>query len=149
MRCIKFNDFDKLKELLSKVELFNEFSRYDLPKVAELCDNVQFFEPEEVIIEKGAVDESFYILLAGTAKVSKTRNSESLFTLEPGCLFGEISFLSHTARTQYVVANDNVFALNINRKMLENLEPEIRERIKDFLIQKLVNRIQQIEAASQ
>ena len=34
MQQIRFNDLDKLKEMLSKVELFKEFSRYDLPKVA-------------------------------------------------------------------------------------------------------------------
>ena len=149
MRCIKFDDIDKLKELLSKVELFNEFSRYDIPKIAGLCDNIHFFDPDEVIIEKGKIDESFFILLAGTARVSKTLNGESVFTLEPGCIFGEISFLSRTERTSYVTANENVFALNISSKMMQALEPDIRERIKDYLIIKLVNRIQQIESAVQ
>lgn len=147
MRCIKFDDFDKLKELLTKVELFNEFSRYDIPKIAGLCDNIQFFDPEEVIIEKGKIDESFFILLAGTARVTQTMMGESVFTLEPGCIFGEISFLSHSERTSYVIANENVFALNISRKMMQTLEPDIRERVKDYLILKLVHRIKQIESS--
>ncbi|MCM8525762.1 MAG: cyclic nucleotide-binding domain-containing protein [Lentisphaeraceae bacterium] len=148
MQQIRFKDFDKLKEMLSKVELFSEFSRYDLPKVAELCDNVQFFNQDEPIINKGVVDDSFFILLSGTARVCKSLDSESLFTLEPGCIFGEISFLSNTERTKYIIANENVFALQITSKMLQSLEPEMRDRIKDYLIQKLVGRIIALESDS-
>ena len=148
MQQIRFNDFDKLKELLSKVELFNEFSRYDLPKIAELCDNIQFYEEGERIINKGDSDESFYILLSGTARVCKEAQGESLFTLEPGFIFGEISFLSKTERTKYVIANERSFALNISRRQMQSLKPDMRDRIKDFLIQKLVQRIISIEAAS-
>jgi len=148
MYQIRFNDFDKLKELLSKVELFNEFSRYDLPKIAELCDNIQFYEAEERIINKGDIDDSFFILLSGSARVCKDMNGESVFTLEPGFIFGEISFLSQTERTKYIIANERSFALNITRKNLQSLEPDIRDRIKDYLIQKLVKRIVRIEAES-
>lgn len=148
MQQIRFNDLDKLKEMLSKVELFKDFSRYELPKVAELCDNVIFYSVNEPIINKGELDESFFILLSGNARVSESLTSDSLFTLEPGCIFGEISFLSKTERTKYIIANENVFALKISSRMMQSLEPEIRERIKDFLIQKLVGRIIQLESGS-
>ena len=148
MHQIRFNDLDKLKELLSKVELFNEFSRYDLPKVAELCDNVQFYEEHERIINKGDSDESFFILLSGSARVCKDLEGDSVFTLEPGFIFGEISFLSNTERTKYVIANERSFALNITRQKLQSLEPDMRDRIKDFLIQKLVKRIVSMESGS-
>ncbi len=148
MQQIRYNDFDKLKELLSKVELFNEFSRYDLPKIAELCDNIQFYDEEEIIIFKGEKDDSFFILLSGSARVCKELAGETFFTVEPGFIFGEISFLTNTERTKNVIANEQLFALNISRKKLESVEPVIRERIKDFLIQKLVQRIISIESAS-
>ena len=146
MQSVRFNDLDKLKDLLSKVELFEDFSRYDIPKIAELCQNVQFYGAEEIIIEKGKKDDSFFILLTGSARVCKSPSSESLFTIEPGFIFGEISFLSNTERTKYVVANDQAFALEISRTMLDTLEHEMRDRIKDFLINKLVKRVLQIES---
>lgn len=148
MQQVRFDDSDKLKEMLSKVELFEDFSRYDLPKVAELCNNVLFFSVDEPIIEKGEMDDSFFVLLTGTARVCETLTSESLFTLEPGFIFGEISFLSNTERTKCVITNDNSFVLQLTGKMLQNLEPDMRDRIKDFLIKKLVGRIIQLESDS-
>lgn len=148
MQQVRFDDIDKLKEMLSKVELFEDFSRYDLPKVAELCNNVLFFSQDESVIEKGEVEDSFFVLLSGTARVSENFTSESLFTLEPGFIFGEISFLSKTERTKYVIANENVFVLEITGKMLQSLEPDMRDRIKDYLIKKLVGRIIQLESDS-
>jgi len=148
MQQIRFKDFDKLKGLLSKVELFEDFSRYDLPKIAELCDNIQFYEENERIINKGDSDDSFFILLSGSARVVKEAAGESVFTLEPGFIFGEISFLSNTERTKYVIANERSFALNISRIKLDSLKPDMRDRIKDYLIQKLVKRIISIESGS-
>lgn len=145
MRCIRFDNSAKLKELLSKVEMFRNLPQLDLPKIAGLCDNVQFFDPGEVIIRKGEVETNFFILLAGTARVSESMDLDSILTLKPGSLFGEISFLCNTQRTKNVIANDNVFALSISRKMLQRLQPAIRDRIKDCLIEKLVQRIREIE----
>lgn len=107
---------------------------------------MQFFTQDETIINKGEIDDSFFILLSGTARVCKSLTSESLFTLEPGFIFGEISFLSNTERTKYIISNENVFALQITTKMLQSLEPEMRDRIKDYLIQKLVGRIIALES---
>ena len=44
MKSIKFDDWNQRRELLEKIDLFREFSRFDIPKIAELYHHVVFFE---------------------------------------------------------------------------------------------------------
>ena len=141
MKSIKFDDWGQRKDLLEKIELFRDFSRFEIPKVAVLYDHIVFFEKNERIIRQGATDNCFYILLTGGVRVCKDDDPKAIANLEAGDFFGEISFLSNSLRTRHIFANEKSFALKVTSEMLNNLEIQLREKIKDKLIDKLVQRI--------
>lgn len=141
MKSIKFDDWNQRRELLEKIDLFREFSRFDIPKIAELYHHIIFFEKNERIIRQGATDNCFYILLSGSVRVCKDDDPKSIADLVAGEFFGEISFLSNSLRTRHIFANEKSFALRVTGEMLDDLEIELREKIKDKLIDKLVQRI--------
>jgi CRP/FNR family transcriptional regulator, cyclic AMP receptor protein len=141
MKTIKYDDWDQKRDLLEKIDLFRGFSRFDIPKVAVLYDHVILFEQHERIIRQGANDKCFYILLSGSVRICKNDGPESLVDLSPGQFFGEISFLSKNRRTRHVFANKKSFVLKVTNAMLSKLDVALRERIKDKLIEKLVERI--------
>ena len=61
--------------------------------------------------------------------------------MEPGDVFGEIAFLSNSPRTTDVKACEVCILMVIDRAMMAGLRVDIREKIKDQLINKLVQRI--------
>ena len=141
MKSVKYVDWDRKRQLLEKLDLFKDFSRFDIPKVAELYDQILFFNKNERIIRQGASDDCFYILLSGSARVCKGDNPETIVNIQAGDFFGEISYLSRSRRTRHVFANEKTFALKLTHEMLDRLEAEIREVIKDKLMNKLVERV--------
>jgi CRP-like cAMP-binding protein len=145
MQDLKIIDLDKKKELFSKVELFDDFNRFEVANIAETFKIITYCDAGEKLIVQGTKGDCFYILLSGTVKITEGDDGDALFVLEAGGIFGEIAFLSGTARTRHVVANEKVFVLKVTQEMLKELDSEIREKIKDQLIKKLVNRILQIE----
>ena len=135
----------KKKELLAKVEIFEGFNRFEIAQIAEACQKISYYDADESIIVQETLGDCFFILLSGTARVCQGDDPKSLFTIEAGAIFGEIAFLSGTVRTKHIIANENCFILELSHHMLRTLDAEVRERIKDKLIEKLVGRIISIE----
>ena len=92
-------------------------------------------------MKKGSEERSFYILLSGTVEVMNKVGDEAIFDLSPGEFFGEISFLTSTPRTSSVRAKEVCILIKIDQVLMGNLRAEMREKIKDQLIEKLVKRI--------
>jgi signal-transduction protein with cAMP-binding, CBS, and nucleotidyltransferase domain len=145
MQNIKFLDIERKRELLSKVDVFADFTPFEIPRIAEICSNITYCDQGEKLIVQGSHGDCFYILLSGSVSVFAGNETSGLFLLKAGAIFGEIAFLSGTARTRHVVANEEAFVLRVTQDMLKRLPPEMREKIKDKLIEKLVERIQVIE----
>ena len=141
MKNVRYDDWDQKKELLEKLELFQDFSRFDIPKIASLYHNVIYFEKNERIIREGSNDKCFYILLSGSVRVCKGDDPQPISHLFPGEFFGEISFLSNSRRTRHIFTNEKVFVLKVTESMMETLDSRLREKIKDKLIAKLIKRI--------
>ena len=141
MQNVKYDDWNQKRELLEKIDLFQDFSRFDIPKVADIYHHILMFEKNERIIRQGASDKCFYILLTGSVRVTKGEDPLALIDLHSGEFFGEVSFLSNNKRTRHVFANEKAFVLRLTKKMLDNLDGSMREKIKDKLIEKLVERI--------
>lgn len=66
-----------------------------MKKVAA-CLNEEFFAERSVIIRKGDLGNSFYIIKSGNAKVM--RDEKVLATLTSGGYFGDISLLENKNR---------------------------------------------------
>ena len=60
------------------------------------CLNEEFFASDSVIIRKGELGNTFYIIKSGKAKV--VRDGKELAVLESAGYFGDISLLENTKR---------------------------------------------------
>lgn len=113
-----------------------------------MSNKVLEYSDKMVIVEEGQADMAVFILLKGAAVV--TRNDlpkVTINTLKVGALFGEVSFLTQTARTTNIIAQTSAKVLKMDPKMLEKLKPETREKLKDKFIMVLVNRISEMNTS--
>lgn len=127
--------------VLQKIPFFRHFSPEERERLASEQDSFVIARPRESVVIKDSEERAFYILLSGTVEVMNKEGDEPLFELTPGECFGEISFLTETPRTATVRAKDMCILMKTDRRLMSILRPEMREKIKDQLIEKLVKRI--------
>jgi CRP-like cAMP-binding protein len=126
--------------LLGKIPFFRAF---EMPEKEQLVRHAALYVAKEgeKIVEQGSLDHDFYILLSGTAAVSLEHDAKVIAEMSPGDFFGEISFILNTPRSSHIIANSLCILLQVDRRMLGNLGPIIREKFKDQIIFKLANMV--------
>lgn len=130
-----------IQMILQKIPFFRDFNPDERERLANEQDSFVIARPKEQIVIKGSLERAFYILLSGTVEVMCRADDEPILELNPGEFFGEISFLTETARTSSVRAKDVCILMRIDQQLMGHLRAEMREKIKDQLIDKLVKRI--------
>ncbi|MBF0226354.1 MAG: cyclic nucleotide-binding domain-containing protein [Desulfobacterales bacterium] len=128
-------------KLIRNLEFFENFSLDEKKKLFEFYKNIYSFEKGEVLINEGDTDNCFYILIGGIVSVCKGKDFKKIATLNPGDIFGEISFITNTPRISSIKADDSVLVVRVNNDMLNELNVEMREKIKDKIIERLGNRL--------
>lgn len=103
----------KLGPALAAVPLFEGLSKRQLRQVAGLAEPARFMEGHSIVRE-GESGESFYVMLAGQAKV--LIRGRTVSRLLPGDHFGEISLLDGGPRSASVVTETPVTLVMIERK---------------------------------
>lgn len=141
MQKVEYITKEKVTEIMKRLDFFRAFSISEISKLSEFHTNFFVYEKNEKIIEEGNHSNAFYIILSGGVVVIKENSKLPLARLEPGDFFGEIAFLTGNARTSNVVSDETTIAIKINRSMLDKLTVEIREKIKDQILLKLITRI--------
>jgi serine/threonine-protein kinase len=78
------------------------------------------FSPGPVIIQEGDVGDAAYLLVAGTCRAYRRvgDRQETLATMGPGDVFGEMALLLDEPRAASVVAVDDVTALVLDQQTL-------------------------------
>jgi CRP-like cAMP-binding protein len=99
-------------DVLASVDLFQGLSKRELQRVLASAKELEFDEGAQVVRE-GDEDGRFYLLLDGTAEITKGRRT--LATLGPGDYFGEISLIDGEPRSATIVATAPVRALTLAR----------------------------------
>ncbi|MEL7399447.1 MAG: cyclic nucleotide-binding domain-containing protein [Pseudomonadota bacterium] len=132
----------QVQMVLNKIPFFRLFSSDERERLAGEQSSFHVAREGEYVIRQGSQERAFYILLSGAADVLDADNSR-LTGLQPGDVFGEIGFLSDQVRTSHVMATTASILLRIDQALMQRLRPEMREKIKDELIQILVRRILQ------
>ncbi|MCU1391771.1 MAG: cyclic nucleotide-binding protein [Ilumatobacteraceae bacterium] len=99
---------DEKAEMLRKVPLFSGCTAKDLQQVTHLMTEVEV-ESGTVLVREGAGTPEFFIIIDGTATV--TREGKEIGTVGPGDFFGEISIIDGGPRTASVTATS---AMTIN-----------------------------------
>jgi extracellular factor (EF) 3-hydroxypalmitic acid methyl ester biosynthesis protein len=84
---------------------------------------VLHFAAGNTLIAQGHVSDALYFMLKGTARVDlmKGDTAATVATLEPGDLFGEVSFLQGETTTATVTAVSDIEVLALDKPALDHL----------------------------
>lgn len=127
---------------LNKTPFFEHFTLYEKKRLAASHTSFVKFTPGASIIREGELESCFYVLLSGSVSIMK--QDVELNSQGAGDFFGEMAFLANTVRTSSVVAQELSFALRIDQELMAQLSCDIREKIKEQCIFKLVERVDKL-----
>ncbi len=108
------------KEVLEKSPLLQGMSNYQKRK-AILISELNEFDKGQLLLEKGTLGRSMYLILSGRVDVIRKKGDEErrVARLGPGQIFGEIGFVKEIERTADVRAITPVEVLRFDYKKLE------------------------------
>ncbi|MBF0614606.1 MAG: cyclic nucleotide-binding domain-containing protein [Magnetococcales bacterium] len=134
-----------VQRLLDNIPFFWTFTEEEKERLLGLDCYFQTFQSGDYLIHEEAEDNALFIILKGTAKVTKKSHPDRVITiLEPGTVFGEIAFLTQRPRSTDVVANEKMICFTINGETMAQLDSQMQHKIKDQLIEILVQRLDQM-----
>jgi CRP/FNR family cyclic AMP-dependent transcriptional regulator len=131
----------EILQIINRLVFFNSFTADEKGQMVSDDARFRVYRPGEMLIRQGSSDQSLFIILAGTVSITEGTGETVFAVLRAGDIFGEMAFLTDTRRTANVIARDAVIALKLDRVLFERLSPEIREKFKDKIIEKLVTRL--------
>ena len=109
---------DAKGKLIASVPLFAGLSKKELEQVSAIADELDF-QPDKVLIREGDPGREFFILVDGTADV--TRGGETIATRTPGDFFGEIALMCDRPRVATVTTTSPSRALVITDRDFREL----------------------------
>jgi CRP-like cAMP-binding protein len=136
-------DQEQAFELIDKLSFFAGFTQEEKHFLSALENQIYKYLPSDVIITEGETDYSFFVLLKGVVAIVKNNPKEVTITkLKSGAVFGEIAYIAKRKRTTSVIADGDVIALKIDTQNIDYLQREIPAKLKEKLIEILVNRLE-------
>jgi len=130
-----------LYEQIGNIPMFQHFSEHDKKSVAEMEPANLAFKKGDVIIAEGGRFSSLYLLIKGAVLITKTGHTTPISKLMPGAVFGEMSFFTQKPRLSNVVADEDVLVLKMDAEFFRRVKPDIKDKIKDYLIELLIKRL--------
>jgi len=138
---------EQVFELLDKISFFKAFTAEEIKIIPDLKPGVISYVKGKHIVRQGDTDRAVYLLIKGKAKVTrKEKNSVILNTLKPGDVFGEIAYFSQKPRSTNIIALEDTIALKMDWSLLDNMDGTIKNKIKDTLIDILIQRIKDMNS---
>ncbi len=123
-----------------------------LQEIEEMGDHarVEVFPEGQVILSEGKMSQGLWLILSGKCDVIKHCGKEPsvLSTLEPGNVFGEMSFFEMAPHSATVQAIEEVKALCLGREEFEELRetcPSISEKIAVNIVKLLSDRLRRMD----
>lgn len=139
-----------LTTLMKTIPFFEGFTSEER---AVFTNNDSFFvaynDGDYLVREGNETDRSLYILIKGAAAVTKENYPLKVITvLKPGDIVGETSFLTDRPRTANVIAQNRAVAFKIDQASLNQLNCPLQIKIRDQLIEILVERLDKMTKAT-
>jgi len=135
--------------MIDEIPMFERFSEEEKEMFVEMDHSLLEFTTDDVIIKEGDDSTSLYMLIKGTSLITKMTDDATirLSKLRPGEIFGEMSCFSKQPRQSNVVANGEVLVLKMDDDFFQKVNPDIRDKIKDYLIELLITRLDNMNDA--
>lgn len=125
-------------ESARRLRFFDEFPDDEIRELVGACI-WQRSDAETVLIQEGAVEDWFYILVTGSVRVLK--GSTLIGKLEAGACFGEMAYLNRTQRSATVIAEGPVTVMKINATSMEQATAECRLRFAEAFLRVVCERL--------
>lgn len=137
-------------EIIEKVASFPLFEKLtDKEKkilwVAEQV--VETFDQGQVIIREGSRGDFLYLMVEGKAVVTKSAFDYVIAEINVGEVFGEMAYLTNKRRYNNIIASDDSIVLKMGDAFFNKVGSGIREKIKDYLILMLADRLDDMNKA--
>ena len=118
------------ESFLEEVPLLASLTAYERSKIADALETHKFGDGE-TIIQEGDIGESFFILEAGTANVTKKETGfEVVNTYSKGDYFGELALLDDKPRAASVSAVGDVKVASLGKEGFQRLLGPVEERMR-------------------
>ena len=124
-------------DLIKGVPLFEQCSKKDLQRIAQIADELDL-RAGKVLIREGERGREFFVIVKGEVEVR--RKGRKLATLGPGNFVGEMALLSKIPRTATVTAVTPLDVLVItDRAFLDLLDkvPELWPKVAQALAERV------------
>ncbi len=141
---------DSINELKC-CSLFNGLNEDELVRLFDLVES-ETFSVGARILEQGLTYRSLWVILRGTCEVvrlSGNGSDQQLAVLEPGGIFGEMSFLQEAPHSATVRALSEVESIHITPKAFDELKRTdfgAALKITSNLVQLLSDRLRRMDA---
>lgn len=107
-------------DFVQNVPFFHNFTKDQVRELVK-ASNIVRVRRDRVIISEGEVDETFFVILSGQARVRK--GDRQVAQIGPGECFGEMAIIGRQARTATVEADTDCSLIKISSTLL-NRSPE-------------------------
>lgn len=129
------------RELLNYIHglpFFSNFKEGQINRILSVIELVKV-EKNKTIIEEGALDNSFYILISGNVFVRKGKKDVTV--LEKGECFGEMAYLTGEARSASIITKDDCILLRFSSTLLDKLSESIQVLFYKNFTQTILRRL--------
>ncbi len=130
---------------MKDIPFFNGMNEAEREELISMSGHVMDFKEKQIIVRQGEIDDAFFIVLKGSLSVTRNKPPEVfLAQLVPGSLFGELTLRGERVRSSTVTADGTVVVLKVNQSLLDQVSAVVSTKIKDKIIDHLVNRLDQM-----
>ena len=131
-------DEQEMFNAIQDIEFFKDFPESEIWEIIRACVWQSCNAGDEIIIE-GDIDDSFYIIVSGTAEVSK--EGHVLGNLQQGDCFGEMGYLEKARRSATIKAQETMQLMKINATLIDQVSVECQLRFSKLFLRTLVRRL--------
>ena len=128
--------------MIQDIRMFRYFTEKEKADFAAMNHSFQNFRKGDVVIKEGAMYKSLYLLIKGSVLITKSNHAKPLSRLTAGMIFGEMSFFNEKPRHTNVIAEEDIMVLRIDKALFQSMPQDIRDKIKDYLIETLIDRLE-------
>lgn len=134
---------EKIKDVVDYVhhlKFFKDFSEDQVKEIVSVSHIIKV-KKDKNIVSQGEIDDTFYIIMSGNAKVRK--EAQDIASIGTGDCLGEMALIGGQIRVADVIAVTDCVLLKINSSLLDNASDAVKHLFfKNFAIT-LVHRLSQ------